>query len=171
LKGTGITFGQQADGSGVDIQSFSLLDLQFSDLIDMVDAISMDAQFGFSSIRVEGVNEEINGNKIHLYQETPLSVRANLVSDDNKLRIDFLDAENAELFTYFGITQTGKIKLTGDLFLRTSGSPIVLDNPENDFNQVTIKSGYYTSVQLTDANDLLIGNWDIEDTTVTIRAL
>lgn len=88
------------------------------------------------------------------------------------LSIDLLDAENAELFTINQIVQTGKVTVSGELLLRTPvGGQVVLDNSENDFNLITIESGHSTGISLTDANDLLLGNWDMIDSSVTLRSV
>lgn len=171
IDGASISLNSLADGGGATLYN-SLLELNFRNSIDVVDALQTGGEFDFSTIIVNGINNEETANQLLLSQSTPLSVRANLNAENGDLSIDFLEAENAELLTINQIVQTGKMILSGELFLRTpAGGQVFLDNPENDFNLITIESDHVTGVRLTDANDLLLGNWDMRDTSVTLRSV
>lgn len=171
LDGASISLNPLAESGGATLYN-SLLELNFRNAIDVVDALQTGGEFDFSTIIVNGVNTDETANELLLSQSTPLSVRANLNAENGDLSIDLLDAENAELFTINQIVQTGKVTLSGELFLSTPvGGQVFLDNPENDFNLITIESGHATGIRLTDANDLLLGNWDMIDTSVTLRSV
>ena len=171
LDGASISLNPLAESGGATLYN-SLLELNFRNTIDVVDALQTGGEFDFSTIIVNGVNTDETANELLLSQSTPLSVRANLNAENGNLSIDFLEAENAELLTINQIVQTGKMILSGELFLRTPvGGQVFLDNPENDFNLITIESDHVTGIRLTDANDLLLGNWDMIDTSVTLRSV
>jgi filamentous haemagglutinin family N-terminal domain len=171
LDGRDVRIGRLDEGSGITLNN-SFLEIFFQNEIELVDAISTGGEFDFSTIIVNGVEEENSGNEIYLSQSTPLSVKASLFDDNGDLRIDVLEAENAELITLNTITQTGKITLAGNLFLRTpAGGQITLENPANDFNSITIEAGYATYINLTDANDIALGDWDLQDASITLHSL
>lgn len=171
LTGASITLGKLAEDSGAKLFN-SLLELEFSDAIDVVDALQTGGEFDFSTIVVNGQNTEVTANELQLEQSTPLHARVNLNGHNGELLIDFLDAENAELFTFNRIVQSGKMRVSGELLLRTPvGGEVLLDHPENDVARLAIESGHASAIDVTNANDLLLGNWDMTDTTVTLRSL
>ena len=171
LDGRDVRIGRLDEGSGITLSN-SFLEIFFQNDIELIDAIRTGGEFDFSTIIVNGVDEENSGNEIHLSQSTPLNVKASLFDDNGDLRIDQLEAENAELFTFNTITQTGKITLTGDLFLSAPiFGQISLTNSENDFNRISIEAGHSSSAFLTDANDLVIGNWNLIDSSVYLTSL
>jgi filamentous hemagglutinin family protein len=171
LDGASVSLHSLADGGGARLFN-SLLTINFRDAIDVVGALQTGGEFDFSTIEINGMNTDDAANELLLSQNTPLDVRANLNAENGDLSIDLLDAENAELFTLNQIVQTGKMTVTGELFLRTPvGGQVVLNNPENNFNLITIESDHVTAISLIDANDLLLGNWDMRDTSVTVRSV
>lgn len=171
LDGSSISLTPLADGGGATLFN-SLLTINFRDTVDVVDALQTGGEFDFSTIEINGSNNAETVNELQLSQSTPLNVRANLNADSGDLSIALLEAENAELLTLNQIVQTGKMTVSGELFLRTpAGGQVVLNNPENDFHLITIESGHATGISLTDANDLLLGNWDMTDTSVTLRSV
>jgi filamentous hemagglutinin family protein len=171
LDGRDVRIGRLDEGSGISLNN-SALEIFFRNEIELVDAISTGGEFDFSTITVHGLETENSINELYLSQSTPLSVQASLFDDDYDFHIDVLDAENAKLVTLNTMTQTGKITLTGDLFLSTPVfGNISLTNSENDFNRINLEVGHSSIVSLTDANDLVIGNWKLTDSNVTLHSV
>jgi filamentous hemagglutinin family protein len=171
LDGRDVRIGRLGEGSGITLNN-SFLEIFFRKEIELIDAISTGGEFDFSTIIVNGEEDEFTANQIHLSQSTPLSVKANLFDENGDLRIDLLEAENAELLTLDTITQTGKITLTGNLFLRTpAGGQITLENPENDFNLIRVDADHVSTIFLTDANDMVLSDMDLIDSAITLTSI
>lgn len=95
-----------------------------------------------------------------------------LLEEWEGIEIARLNATNARMSVLESITQTGPITLRDTLDLSlTAGGSVNLQNPLNDFNIVEMDLGYTTVVQIADANDLVLGNSVIEDSSVYLTAL
>lgn len=145
---------------------------------DLHAAYSRDARIVGTSTGLEEFPEFIPFQVEGLSDTTSFSVTGHgdfslyTTSNYEQFVIRELNATDAEILTFLDIVQLGKITLTGDFFLRTPvGSQVTLENPENDFNSITIEAGHATAISLTDANDIALGNWDLLDASITLRSL
>lgn len=168
LDGRDVRIGRLDEGSGITLNN-SFLEIFFQNEIELVDAIRTGGEFDFSTITVNGSSD--SANQLSISQSTPFNVQASL-DVDGAMSIGLVNAENLQLTTISEINQTGAIQVSGDLVLSTPvGGMVTLENPENDFNLIQIDAGHVSTISLTDANDMMLGDMDLIDSQVTLTAV
>lgn len=82
-----------------------------------------------------------------------------------------LNAANLLIKTIGEISQTGPISITGNTHFNTGvGGTINLIHADNDFNRLTMETGYVSNITLADRNTLTLGELQLGDSNIDLRA-
>lgn len=70
------------------------------------------------------------------------------------------------------LTQSAPAVVSGNTHITTAaGGDIQLNNSDNDFNTVSIRTYFNDNVSITDRNDIVLGNIEMEDSSLSVQAL
>jgi filamentous haemagglutinin family N-terminal domain len=83
-----------------------------------------------------------------------------------------ITAENLKISSLGTVTQAAATEVAGTTHISTTaGGNIRLTNADNDFNLVTITTGYNDSVRITDQNDIVLGAITMDDSSLRVDSL
>lgn len=132
-----------------------------------------------ASSRVEA-NAEQQSGKISIDADNVLSVSGASVETTGNayvrgylgIRTPEITAQNLKVTSLGTVSQAAAAEVAGETHINTTaGGNIRLNNPDNDFNVVTIETGYDDYVSITDRNDLVLGDIHMEDSSLKVEAL
>jgi len=87
-------------------------------------------------------------------------------------RLPTLDTHHLYVSGFGTVNQAGAATVTGNTHVTTSsGGNIRLNNSDNDFNTVSIKTYYNDNVVIVDSNDIILGDISMEDSSLRVDAL
>src|SRR5690606_24179991 len=93
------------------------------------------------------------------------------IDSSNGFNIAGLNAANLMIKTIGEIGQTGAVTVTGNTHFNTgAGGTIDLSHADNDFNRLTMETGYVSNITLADRNTLTLGELQLGDSNVDLRA-
>jgi filamentous hemagglutinin family protein len=181
LNSANVFLGRTDQGSGITIYN-GLLDIQFSQQAHIEQSIRTPGDFNFSHVQVEGYNDDTLDR---VAVTTDVFAFAGISDDDNPLElvmqlgnrnfssptvIERLRGMNVEMQTYDHITQTDAIEVLDTLHLKELRGEVTLDNPLNRINRIDIDSEHVSAVTLYASGEILLGNWNVNDSSIDIRA-
>ena len=93
------------------------------------------------------------------------------IDSANGFNIAGLNAASLLIRTIGEIGQTGPITVTGNTHFNTgAGGTIDLIHADNDFNRLTMETGYVSNITLADRNSLTLGELQLGDSNIDLRA-
>lgn len=88
------------------------------------------------------------------------------------VRTPEITAQNMKLTSLGTVRQTAGAEVSGETRISTTaGGDIRLNHADNDFNLVSIKTGYNDYVAIADRNDVVLGEIHMEDSSLRVDAL
>lgn len=166
LRAPNIYLGEQgAQVSAVN----AAINLRFAQAIATNGALEFADDSNFSSLSVIGGPGY--SERLRLTGRQGLADINARVLDDMSIEIDSMRGQSARFETLDAITQSGPIKLAGNLDLNSPlFAQIVLDHPENELNSLSVTFGHSSWLDLAVANDLILRNVWLEDSSINISA-
>lgn len=132
-----------------------------------------------ASSRIEA-NAEQQSGKVSIDADNVLSVSgASVATTGNAyvrgylgIRTPEITAQNLKVTSLGTVSQSAAAEIAGETHINTTaGGNIRLNHTDNDFNVVTIETGYDDYVAITDRNDLVLGDIHMEDSSLRVEAL
>ncbi len=166
LRAPNIYLGEQgAQVSAVN----SSINLRFEQAIATNGAIDFGDDGNFSSLSVIGSQDGLELLRL-TGRQSLADINARIL-DDMSIEIDSMLGQTAKLQTFSDITQSGPIKLSGNLDLSSpSFAAFVLDHAENELNSLSVAFGHSNSLKLNVANDVILRNLLLEGASANISA-
>ena len=132
-----------------------------------------------ASSRIEA-NAEQQSGKVSIDADNVLSVAgASVATTGNAyvrgylgVRTPEIAAQNLKVTSLGTVSQAAAAEVAGETHISTTaGGNIRLNHTDNDFNVVSIDTGYNDYVAITDRNDLVLGDIRMEDSSLRVDAL
>ena len=132
-----------------------------------------------ASSRIEA-NAEQQSGKVSIDADNVLSLSGAAVATTGNayvrgylgIRTPEITAQNLKVTSLGTVSQSAAAEVAGETHINTTaGGNIRLNHTDNDFNVVTIETGYDDYVAITDRNDLVLGDIHMEDSSLRVEAL
>jgi hypothetical protein len=146
--------------------NYSNLEVNFTQQAQVVDT-GMGNIF-WDTTRVTGTQDWLTVTASGSGANGPFRFNAN--TNNDRLNILGLIANDASIHAINDVRQTGAIQLSGTLNITSMDGEVILDNPLNHIQQIDLDSIYNSHIKVYGTGDMRIGNWSVIDSAIELRA-
>lgn len=142
---------------------------------EATDAVSLGASSSAEAISAEGYSGTISLEAPTVAADEGAAVASSgnlLLSGDTRLKVADVDANNLFIQSAGVVDQAGSVNVAGNTHLSlAAGAQAKLVDGNNDFNVLSLEAKQDSSVQLHDANDLILDDIQAEGAQVHVEVL